>query len=312
MRVLVTGATGWVGSRLLPRLLAEGHHVGATRGGSSPSHESRLTPDESSQVDWRSLDLTNALSVRNAVSGAWDVVVHLAGVATHVEAEADPGHAWNVNAAGTARLCHALTAEGDITGLTVIVVSSGDVYGEGAGRPNVETDPPAPRSTYAATKLGAELAARGVAASTGLRIIVARPWPHTGPGQKLLLFPRWIRELKSAKAEQRIAKLKGDPDTVRDYSSVDDVVEAYVSLLDRGVPGETYNIASGKPLLFRDAVRILSDCLKWEATLDPDPARAGGAQYSVGDPTKLKRATGWAPRIPLERTLAEMVNAKED
>jgi GDP-4-dehydro-6-deoxy-D-mannose reductase len=312
MKVLVTGATGWVGSWLIPRLLSQGHQVGGTRGGSALSHESRLTAEESSRVDWRPLDLTNALSVENAVEGDWDAVVHLAGVSRHVVAELDPGDAWNVNAAGTARLCHALASKSESSRPAVLVISSSDVYGEGASRQNVETDHPMPLSTYGATKLGAELAARGVAAATGLKVMVARPWPHTGLGQRLLLFPRWISTLKRAKAEGRTADLKGDPDIVRDYLSVGDVVEAYVSLLEAGVPGETYNIASGKALSFRDAVKILADRLGCDATLTPDPARAGGARFSVGDSTKLKQATGWTPRIPLERTLAEMVNAQED
>jgi GDP-4-dehydro-6-deoxy-D-mannose reductase len=311
MRVLVTGATGWVGSRLVHRLLREGHTVAGTRGGSSPSHESRLTSEESSRVDWRSLDLTNSLSVLNAVGGAWDAVVHLAGVSTHAEAEKDPAHAWNVNAAGTARLCHALAS----TSLDshVLIVSSGDVYGEGSSRPNVETDPTMPRTTYAATKLGAELAARGVAASKGLKISVVRPWPHTGLGQKKpLLFPKWIGSLREARLQNRKADLQGDPETVRDYLSLDDVIDAYVRLLKPGAGGQTFNVASGRPLIFRDAVGILSGVLKCEATLTPDPARAGSAMYSVGDYSKLNRATGWTPRIPLEQTLAEMANAQED
>jgi GDP-4-dehydro-6-deoxy-D-mannose reductase len=310
MKVLVTGATGWVGSRLVLRLLAKGFFVGGTRGGSSPSHEGALKSDESSRVDWRSLDLTNALSVENAISGDWDAVIHLAGISTHSEAEADPGHAWNVNAAGTARLCHALAAKRNGRRPRVIVVSSGDIYGEGAGRPNVETDLPAPRSTYAATKRGAELAARGIAVSRGLQVIIARPWPHTGPGQKALLFPRWIAALKAARAAGMTAELKGDPETVRDYLTLDDVVDAYLALLERGIPGETYNISSGRAMTFREAATMLAAKIGSQFTLTPDPSRASGARYSVGSFAKLKEATGWSPTRPLEATLAEMIDAE--
>ena len=310
MKVLVTGATGWVGSRLIPRLLSKGFQVGGTRGGSSPSHESALRSEETSSIDWRSLDLTNALSVENAVAGDWDAVIHLAGIATHWDAENDPGHAWNVNAAGTARLCHALAKRSELDRFKLLVISSGDVYGEGAGRPSQENDLPQPRSTYAASKLGAELAARGVAASKGLRVIIARPWPHIGIGQKALLFPRWIAALRSAKEEKRTAVLKGDPQTVRDFLSVDDVVEAYVSLLEAGIPGETYNVASGKELSFREAAGILAKEIDCEYHVSPDPARLGGAMYSVGDFTKLNKATGWTPSKPVEQTLIAMVHAQ--
>ena len=310
MRVLVTGATGWVGTRLIPRLLAKGFHVGGTRGGSSPSHESALRAEEASSIDWRSLDLTNALSVENALAGEWDAVLHLAGIATHWDAENDPGNAWNVNAAGTARLCHALANRPNLHHIKLLLVSSGDVYGEGGGRPSRETDLPQPRSTYAASKLGAELAARGVASAKGLQVITARPWPHIGLGQKALLFPRWITALRSAKEERKPAQLKGDPKTVRDFLSVEDVVEAYIALLESGVPGETYNIASGRELSFLEAAGILAKEIDCDYEVSADPSRVGGAMYSVGDSAKLNQATGWTPTRPVEQTLIDMVHAQ--
>jgi GDP-4-dehydro-6-deoxy-D-mannose reductase len=271
-----------------------------------------LSVEEQSQVDWRSLDLTNELSVANAVAGDWDAIVHLAGVSRHSEAERDPGHAWNVNAAGTARLCHALVSSSNLSRVKVLLVSTSDVYGEGGGRASVEEDTPSPRSTYAASKLGAEFAARSIAISTGLKVVVARPWPHTGLGQRDLLFPRWINALTMAKAMNQSAELKGDPETIRDYLSVHDVVEAYSRLLVKGIPGETYNVASGRELSFHEAAMILSDYMHCRVNLVMDPARATGARYSVGNAAKLSSATGWSPRISLEQTLAEMINAKED
>ncbi|HXE58107.1 MAG TPA: NAD-dependent epimerase/dehydratase family protein [Gemmatimonadales bacterium] len=309
MRILVTGAGGFVGARLVRRLVREGHAVTGTRGGPARSHEPRLTPEEHAAVTWRTLDLADRASVERAVEGAWDAVVHLAGVSSSMEAKRDPGHAWNVNAAGTARLCHALAAGTPGAGPTVLVVSTSDVYGLGDGepRPRRESDAPRPLSVYAASKLGAEVAAGQIARSAGLRLIVARPWPHTGAGQTDRLLPKWIAELR---AGRRV--LPGDPETVRDFLHVDDVIDAYLALLARGRPGETYNIASGQGVSFRDLLARLCARLGARAELAADPRRDLDAAHSVGDATKLRESTGWSPRRSLDDTLAELIDAQAD
>jgi GDP-4-dehydro-6-deoxy-D-mannose reductase len=116
--------------------------------------------------------------------------------------------------------------------------------------------------------------------------------------------------LRSAKEEKRTAELKGDPQTVRDFLSVEDVVEAYIALIESGVPGETYNVASGRELSFREAAGILAKEIDCAYEVSPDPARIGGAMYSVGDFTKLNKATGWSPSKSVEQTLINMVHAQ--
>src|SRR2546430_1711350 len=207
VKVLVTGADGFVGRWLLRRLLADGREVyGAVRPGQSPppvAPAADLTPAERDAVRWLPLELTDADSVRRAVDLPYDAVVHLAAVSSGVDATRDSGFAWTVNAAGTARIVQVL-AEAKRVGRAdpvVLVVSTGEVYGACAEqRPRRETDPVVPSSPYAASKAGAELAALEAWRRAGLRVVVARAFAHTGPGQDArFVVPAFAERLRFAK-----------------------------------------------------------------------------------------------------------------
>lgn len=307
MRVLVTGADGFVGSRLVPRLAAEGHAVTAAirRGTAGPSGADTV----------RELELREADSVAACVAGGYDAVVHLAAVASGADARRDPGAAWEVNAAGTARLCEALAGNA-AAGPLVLLVSTGEVYGVRAGTaPRRETDPTVPASPYAASKLAGELAAQEVARRTGLRLVVARPFPHTGGGQDpRLVVPAFARRLVEARARGMDTIRVGNLDVVRDFLHVDDVVDAYVRLLAAGEAGETYNVASGEPVSLAELLRRLAGAVGVAVRPVPDPEliRPADLPHLVGDPTKLRERTGWRPRRSLDQTLAEVIGAQTD
>ena len=142
MKVVVTGADGFVGGWMIRELLRTGHHVvGATRIGVGPPRD--FAEEERLRVQWVELDLLAADSVNELAAMSTDAVVHLAAVASGVDARRDPGYAWTVNAAGTARVAEAfgrVRAEGRGDPL-VLVVSTGEVYGHGTGQPSTEADP---------------------------------------------------------------------------------------------------------------------------------------------------------------------------
>ncbi len=173
----------------------------------------------------------------------------------------------------------------------------------------------APRSPYAASKLGAELAARETALRTGLRVVVARPFPHTGPGQdERFVTPAFARRLRGARlAGARTVKV-GNLDPVRDVLDVRDVAAAYLALLARGVPGEVYNVASGRAVSLGDLLRQLAVIIGVDPIpeVDPEFVRPADIPYLVGDASKLRAATGWAPAIALDQTLRDLVNAQAD
>lgn len=308
MRILVTGADGFVGSYLLPRLAAAGHEViGTARPGSAGRRAEAAT--------WVQLELDDPESVASALAEPVEAIVHLAAVASNSEARRDPGRAWAVNAAGTARLA-ALAAELKAAGRAdplFLLVSSGEVYGDGPPVPRSEDDRPEPRSPYAASKAGAELAVQETARRTGLKVIIARPFAHTGPAQSTsYVVPALARRLLDARAQGASAVRTGNLDPVRDILDVRDVVEAYLLLLERGEPGKVYNVARGEGVVLRDLFERLARLVGIDARPEPDPAlvRAADVPWLVGDSSLLRKATGWRPALTLEQTLKDVVDAQ--
>jgi GDP-4-dehydro-6-deoxy-D-mannose reductase len=317
VRVLVTGADGFVGRHLVRRLLREGDQVAAACRPGGPAVE-WAGPAAHPDPETLRLEITDAASVRSALDWRPDAIAHLAAVASTREASHDPGAAWAVNAAGTARVL-AAAAELRDQGLVdplVLIVSTGEVYGMAARPvPRVETDPLAPVSSYAASKLGAEVASLAEWRRTALRVVIARPFPHTGAGQTTqYVAPALAQRLREARRTGATTVPTGNLDPVRDLLDVHDVVEAYCTLLRRGQPGEAYNIARGEGLSVAELFERLARLIGVDARPAPDPAlrRASDIPHLVGDSTKLRRATGWAPSITLEQTLRGLVDAEAD
>jgi GDP-4-dehydro-6-deoxy-D-mannose reductase len=317
MKVVVTGAGGFVGGWLTPALAAAGHEVVAT-----------YLPDESppaftvsgsgGSLRWLAVDLRDPVSVEALVTDTPEAVVHLAAVASGAAARRDPGLAWEVNAACTARLAGALGA-GRAAGAgdpLLLLASSAEVYGAlPEPRLRLETDPPAPLSPYAASKLGAEISVLETARRTGLRVIIARAFPHTGPGQSTdYVVPAFAQRLRAAKRLGAPVVKTGNLEPVRDFLDVRDVVQAYLALLDRGEPGHIYNIASGEGRSLRTVFLALADLIGVRALPEADPhlTRSADLPHLVGDASQLRARTGWAPRIPFDRTLQDLVNAQAD
>ena len=310
MRILVTGADGFVGGWLVRALLAAGHSVAGTRR-SDDVVSPVLTAEETHAVEWRLLNLRSTTSVHAAVWGTWDAVVHLAAVSSGSEARKDPGLAWEVNAAGTARLADALVPGSPL----LLLVSTGEVYGQGSGAPHDELDPVAPCSPYAASKAASELAALEAARRAGLGVMIARPFPHTGPGQDgRFVLPALAARLKTAHRIGAPAITTGSLEPVRDFLDVRDVVAAYLALLTAGRTGETYNIASGVGHRLADLLDRMQRHLGSRVIAEYDAALARGSDilHLVGDASRLRAATGWMPSIPLDRTLQELLDAQTD
>lgn len=314
MQVLVTGADGFVGRSMVRRLLDDGREViGAVRPGASPGVEA-FTAEERAAVRWVPLELADAASVAACLDRPLDAVVHLAGVASGTDALADAGFAWTVNAAGTARLVDALgrARRRDQVDPLVLVISTAEVYGRGAPVPRRETDPTAPLSPYAASKLGGEVAALEAWRRTGLRVIVVRPFPHTGPGQDpRFVVPAFAERLAFAKRIGAPVVKVGNLEPVREFLHVWDVVDAYARLLTKGHAGEVYNVASGVGISLDDLLFKMAGMLGMRPIpeADPDLMRPADIPYLVGDAAKLRTATGWTPRVPLDDTLRQVLDA---
>jgi GDP-4-dehydro-6-deoxy-D-mannose reductase len=262
-----------------------------------------LGPQWRNAVKEVDLEITERASVIAALEAQPDAVVHLAAIAYSPEAQADPIQTWDVNVAGTAHLLRAAAEQRSAgsEGPIVVVASSAEVYGEGEPRPRVETEVPRPHNVYSWSKVGAELAAGYATSAWGLRVIVVRPFPATGPGQTNRLIPNWITALR------RGDQIEGDPTIVRDYLDVRDMAEAYLALLGAGRPGETYNISAGREIRFWELAAKLGSLLGVDARLVPPRNPRIGLQHLVGNPSKLEQHTGWRPTVPLEKTLEDMI-----
>jgi GDP-4-dehydro-6-deoxy-D-mannose reductase len=188
----------------------------------------------------------------------------------------------------------------------VLMIGSSDAYGSmtGASRSLRETDPLQPESPYARTKAAAELLG-GIAAERGLVVVRVRAFTHIGAGQSdrfvASSFARQIVEIAEGMREPRIQV--GNLDSVRDFLDVRDVVDAYWRLLDPGVPGEVYNVASGHGVSVRSLLDELLDLAGVDPQIEVDPERYRPADHRVGDASRLREATGWQPKIPLRETL---------
>jgi GDP-4-dehydro-6-deoxy-D-mannose reductase len=172
-----------------------------------------------------------------------------------------------------------------------------------------------PISAYAASKVGAEVAALEAWRRAGLRTLIARPFGHTGPGQTSdYMVPSWAARLKAARASGAGQVAVGNLAPVRDLLDVRDVVTAYRRLLLHGGPGEVYNVARGEGVTLAQVFGRLAALMDLTIVPVPDPAlvRRADIPHLVGDSTKLRRSTGWAPAITLEQMLQGLLDAEAD
>lgn len=288
MRALVTGADGFVGRHLVPRLAAAGFEVRA------------------SDLE---LDVADAAAVSAVVRELEPgLIVHLAAISSVPDAARDPGLTYRVNFLGTRSVLEAAARHAD--GARVLLVSSADAYGSTTpgGAPFDEAAPLRPGSSYARTKAAADLLG-GAYAARGLDVMRIRSFNHTGPGQTAsFVLPSFAKQAVEIAAGRREPRLRvGNLDSARDFLDVQDVVEAYLRLADRQTPAGIYNVASGHSVRIGDALESILRIAGATAEIEVDPERFRPTDFAVGDAARLHEATGWEPRIAFEDTLRRLV-----
>jgi GDP-4-dehydro-6-deoxy-D-mannose reductase len=314
-RALVTGAAGFVGQWLCRALLQDGWTVFGAGVDGAPA-PGTLTRDELGAVRWRRADVRRQPDVASAIRDAGpDVIFHLAGVSSLPDAQADPVLAHEINILGAARILaevRTLRTTGAADPV-VLVIGSAQQYGRPAtGTPLRETDPQAPLSVYAASKAAQEIVALEAARSDGVRVVATRSFNHSGPGQAAqFLLPSLVSRALAIR-DGGDARLRiGDPDTVRDYLHVRDVVRAYIALAQNGAAGEAYNVCSGIGHRTGDLAERVMRAIGVEGALWVDAGLVRGSEVPrlVGDPGKLQAATGWSPTLTCDDIIDDLIHA---
>lgn len=314
-RVLVTGAGGFVGGWLLPALVEQGCEVVALATESPPTAAARAGQGA---VRWMIGDLRDELFVRGAVdTAAADTIIHLAAISHVPTAASDPALSWDINVTATARLLHHVSRTRDRSGVepVVLLVGSAEQYGSDPSHqyPLPETAVQAPRTVYAATKAAQEVLALQQWRATGLPVVLARSFNHSGAGQSTrFLLPALVERARQlADAPRGTPMPVGNRSPVRDFLHVRDVVAAYISLCLRGAPGEAYNVASGTGWSVQQLLdRVLARCESHAVPVeDPALVRPVDVPVLVGDPRKLQRATSWRAVHSLDDIIDDLLHA---
>ena len=240
-----------------------------------------------------------------------DRIVHLAAQSSVHQSWLDPGGTLRTNVLGLVHLLEA--ARRAALRPAVLVVGSAEEYGpvSQAELPVREDAPLRPASPYAVSKV-----AQGASpCSTAPPRHAGRAHAHLPPHR-----PRARRSLRRelVRAPDRRDRERARPavievgnlEAVRDFTDVRDVVRAYWVLLEKGEPGEVYNVCSGRGLRIRELLDLLlaSSSARVEVRVDPERLRPADVPALVGDPARLRAATGWEPRFPLEETLRDLLD----
>jgi len=312
MRVLITGLTGMVGSHLAEYVVREqpGVEVHGLVRWRSPLDHLRRIRGRLVLHEGELRDLASLLRVVETVRP--DRVFHLAAQ-SYVSASFDaPADTLHTNVIGTTNLLDAIRLVG-IDPL-IHVCSSSEVYGQVTAEevPIRETSPFRPASPYAVSKVGEDMIARQYFLSYGLRTIRTRMFTHTGPRRgDVFAESAFAKQIAEIEAGVRANPMRvGNLDSVRTFADVRDAVRAYWLLLEHCPPGEVYNIGGDRTCTVGEMLEMLKGMARRriEHVLDPALVRPSDVTLQIPDTAKFRHATGWRPEVPLEKTLADLLD----
>jgi UDP-glucose 4-epimerase len=309
MKVLVTGGAGFIGSHLCERALKKGYEV-VCLDNFDPYYPPNLKREnvkpflsnrkfklvESSILDQR--------LVREVINQGVDYVFHCAaqaGVRVSVE---NPMKAHEVNATGTLNILQACV---DSNVQRIINASSSSVYGEVAYLPFDEAHPNLPKSPYGVSKLMAEHYCRVFSQIHGLKITSLRLFTVYGPRMRpdLAISIFVERALRNEPIE-----IFGDGSKTRDFTYIDDVVEAYLLTMKQG-EGEAYNIGSGNRISVLELARMVIELTGSRSEIHYTEPQQGDAEHTWASVGKAGEKLGWSPKIKIEPGLQKFIEVKK-
>lgn len=300
MRILVTGAAGFIGSHVAEEFLRLGHDVVVVDNLSTGRRENVTAGARFLEMDLESPELPRLVAETKP-----DVINHHAAHADVRQSVEDPAYDARVNVLGTVALIHAAAGAG--VRKFIFISSGGAIYGDPDRIPCTEDDPTRPLSPYGASKAAGELYLETFSRVAGLDYTILRypnvygprQHPYTEEGQVVALFSRLM-------LDGRQPTIFGDGDQERDFVYVADVVDANVRALDRG-SRETFNLGTGRGVKVNDLYRMLKSLTGYEGEVAYAPPRRGEVYRIALDASRAKAKLGWEPRTSLEEGLAATV-----
>ena len=308
MRILITGAAGFVGAYAIRQFAEKGYAVHA-----AVLPQEQLASDLQALCTVHHFDLLDADDVSALLQTVQpDRILHLAAQSSVAISWKQPQLTADLNIKGTVNLLEA--ARKLLHMPRILLIGSAEEYGrlsenaDGLQLVN-ETMPLRPVNIYAATKAAAEQLAAVYDTAYDLPVICVRAFNHFGPGQREIFvvsdFCRQAAEIECGLREPVIRT--GNLDAKRDFTDVRDIVRAYVLLLESGRAGEIYNVGSGKAVAISDILsQILSSCtVAVRHEIAPEKLRPAETSYLAADTGKLRCDTGWMPEIPTAQTISD-------
>lgn len=286
MRYLVTGAAGFIGSQLLRALLERGHDA-LGWDAFTDYYDPALKEENARDLPVRRVDVAEDPLELAGLDG----VFHLAGQ----PGVASFGGIFPVyvrqNVLASQRLFEAAAA----AKVRTVFASSSSIYGDAEAYPTPEDTAPRPLSPYGITKLAAEHLAGTYAREFGLDHVVVRYFTIYGPRQRPDMA---LAKIVACLAEDRPFELHGDGTQSRSFTFVDDAVEAAILAMERGSPGDVFNVGGGEEASMLDAIHTLEQLSGRTLELRQGTRRKGDQPRTLADTTHIREKTGWEPRIP--------------
>jgi GDP-4-dehydro-6-deoxy-D-mannose reductase len=311
MQVLITGISGFAGSHLADFFLDQGTHE--VHGTIKWRSDRRNIVHIVDKIHLHECDIKDSYAVATVIAAVKpDQIFHLAAQSYVPFSWKAPQETLATNVIGEVNLFESVR-RAKLDPL-IHVAGSSEEYGMvlPGELPIKESNPLRPLSPYGVSKVTQDLLGYQYFKSYGLKIIRTRAFNHTGPRRGDVFatsnFAKQIAEIEKGKRKPFISV--GNLEAVRDFSDVRDVARAYALTLEKGIPGEVYNIASGKGMKIRDMLDILvgQAQTKVEIKQDPQRLRPSDVELLVGSAEKFCAQTGWHPSIPFEKTMKDLLD----